>query len=50
MLEEEMMKRMREVQSNNLIMAQNNAQTSHALIFKGKFTKFKNKWKGKLKG
>jgi hypothetical protein len=45
MLEEERMKRGTKGQSNNLMMAQNNAQTSHAPVFKGKSKKFKNKWK-----
>jgi hypothetical protein len=50
-LEEDRMKRRRrEEQSNNLMIAQNYAHTSHAPAFKGKPKKFRKKWKGKLKG
>ena len=50
-LEEEMRKkRRRKRQSDNLMMAQNYAQTSHAPAFKGKPKKFKKNWKGKSKG
>jgi hypothetical protein len=48
-LEEERVKKRREGQSSNLLMAQNYAHTSHALAFKGEPKKFKKKWKVKLK-
>jgi hypothetical protein len=42
LLEEERVKRRREGQSSNILMAQNYAHTSHAPAFKGKPKKFMN--------